>query len=63
VYKHLRLAGQIIRYGRFRYQLKRDPEAKNYMDVALTPVLEEDTSKLELLKVLNNPKPEHVTAG
>jgi hypothetical protein len=33
------------------------------MDVALTPVQEEDTSKLELLKVLNNPKPEHVTAG
>ena len=63
VYKHVRLAGQIIRYGRFRYQLKRDPEAKNYMDVALTPVLEEDTSTLELLKVLNNPKPEHVTAG
>jgi radical SAM superfamily enzyme YgiQ (UPF0313 family) len=63
VYKHVRLAAQIIRYGRFRYQLKRDPEAKNYMDVALTPVLEEDTSKLELLRVLNNPKPEHVTAG
>jgi hypothetical protein len=63
VYKHVRLAGKIIRYGRFRYQLKRDPEAKNYMDVALTPVLEEDTSTLELLKVLNNPKPEHVTAG
>ena len=63
VYKHVRLAGQIVRYGRFRYQLKRDPEAKNYMDVALTPVLEEDTSTLELLKVLNNPKPEHVTAG
>jgi radical SAM superfamily enzyme YgiQ (UPF0313 family) len=63
VYKHVRLAAQIVRYGRFRYQLKRDPEAKNYMDVALTPVLEEDTSKLELLKVLNNPKPEHVTAG
>jgi radical SAM superfamily enzyme YgiQ (UPF0313 family) len=63
VYKHVRLAGQIVRYGRFRYQLKRDPEAKNYMDVALTPVLEEDTSTLELLKVLNNPKPEHVAAG
>ncbi|HXE64203.1 MAG TPA: radical SAM protein [Bryobacteraceae bacterium] len=63
VYKHVRLAGQIVRYGRFRYQLKRDPEAKNYMDVALTPVLEEDSSTLELLKVLNNPKPEHVTAG
>ena len=42
-------------------QLKRDPEAKNYRDVALTPVLEEDVSTLELLKVLNNPKPEHAT--
>jgi radical SAM superfamily enzyme YgiQ (UPF0313 family) len=63
IYKHARLAGQIVRYGRFRYQLKRDPEAKNYMDVALTPVQDEDTSTLELLRVLNNPKPEHVAAG
>ncbi|HVY93219.1 MAG TPA: radical SAM protein [Bryobacteraceae bacterium] len=63
VYKHIRLAAQIVRYGRFRYQLKRDPEAKNYMDVALTPVQEEDTSKLELLRVLNNPKPEQVAAS
>ncbi len=57
VSKHVRLASQIIRFGLFRYQLKRDPEAKNYMDVALTPVLEEDTSTLELLRVLNDPKP------
>lgn len=60
VYKHVRLAGQIIRFGRFRYQLKANPEAKNYRDVALTPVLEEDTSTLELLRVLHDhPKPEH----
>jgi radical SAM superfamily enzyme YgiQ (UPF0313 family) len=60
VYKHVRLAGQIIRFGRFRYQLKADPEAKNFRDVALTPVLEEDTSTLELLRVLHDhPKPEH----
>ncbi len=58
IYKHVRLAGQIIRFGRFRYQLKADPEAANYRDVALTPVLEEDTSTLELLRVLNNSKPE-----
>jgi radical SAM superfamily enzyme YgiQ (UPF0313 family) len=58
VYKHARLAAQIVRFGRFRYQLKRDPEAKNYRDVALTPVLEEDTSSLELLRVLNNPRAE-----
>ncbi len=60
VYKHVRLAGQIIKFGRFRYQLKADPEAKNFRDVALTPVLEEDTSTLELLRVLHDhPKPEH----
>src|SRR5580704_2602196 len=60
VYKHVRLAGQIIKFGRFRYQLKADPEAKNYRDVALTPVQEEDVSTLELLRVLpNHPKPEH----
>jgi radical SAM superfamily enzyme YgiQ (UPF0313 family) len=62
VYKHLRLAAQIIRFGRFRYQLKRDPEAKNYRDVALTPVLEEDTSTLELLRVLNDAKSEPAAA-
>jgi len=60
VYKHVRLAGQIIKFGRFRYQLKADPEAKNFRDVALTPVLEEDTSTLELLRVLHDhPKTEH----
>ena len=60
VYKHARLAGQIVKFGRFRYQLKGDPEAKNYRDVALTPVLEEDTSTLELLRVLqDHPKAEH----
>ena len=60
--KHVRLAAQIVRFGLFRYQLKRDPEAKKYMDVALTPVLEEDTSTLELLRVLHDPKPEPVGA-
>jgi radical SAM superfamily enzyme YgiQ (UPF0313 family) len=60
IYKHVRLAAQIIKFGRFRYQLKSDPEAKNFRDVALTPVLEEDTSTLELLRVLHDhPKPEH----
>ena len=63
VWKHLRLAGQIIRFGRFRYQLKRDPESKHYRDVALTPVQEEDVTTLELLRVLNNPAPEKAGIG
>ena len=58
VYKHVRHAAQIVRFGRFGYQLKRDPEAKNYCGIALTPVIEENTSTLELPRVLNNPKTE-----
>lgn len=38
LYKHAKLAGLIWHYGAFRKQLKRDPEAVNYMDLALTPV-------------------------
>jgi hypothetical protein len=38
VYKHVTLAGMIWRYGRFRMRLKHNPDASNYMDLALTPV-------------------------
>ena len=37
VYKHMKLAGMILRLGRFRRQLKRDPRARNYLDIAITP--------------------------
>ena len=37
VYKHIKLAGMILRLGRFRRQLKRDPSARNYLDIAITP--------------------------
>jgi hypothetical protein len=37
VYKHLKLAGMIWRFSRFRRQLKRDPDARNYTDSALAP--------------------------
>ena len=33
--KHLKLARLIWRYGRFRRQLKRDPDARKYSDLAL----------------------------
>ena len=36
--KHITLAGLVWRYGRLRRRLKRDPEARNYTDLALTPV-------------------------
>jgi radical SAM superfamily enzyme YgiQ (UPF0313 family) len=36
--KHIKLARLIWRFGRFRLRLKRDPNASNYTDVALTPI-------------------------
>jgi radical SAM superfamily enzyme YgiQ (UPF0313 family) len=35
--KHFKIAGLIIRLGRFRRQLKRDPHAGNYTDSAIAP--------------------------
>jgi len=48
VYKHIKLAQLILRYGAFRRQLKRDPEAPNYTDIALTPVEEDHSEEMEL---------------
>jgi hypothetical protein len=51
LHKHLRLAGLIWRYGRFRQRLKRDPNRLTYTDVALTPVAEEDFDSFEMFTV------------
>jgi hypothetical protein len=37
IYKHIKLAGMILRLSRFRRQLKLDPGARNYLDIAITP--------------------------
>ena len=42
IYKHLKLAKQVWRLGRFREQLRNNPEARNYTDLALTPVADEE---------------------
>lgn len=44
--KHITLAQLVWRYGRFRRQLKRDPNARNYTDVALMPVSDEDSGNV-----------------
>ena len=46
--KHLRVAKQIWHFGRFRQQLKRDPQARDYMDLALTPVVEDEFDSFEM---------------
>ncbi len=49
VIKHAAMAGMIFKYHRIRQKLRLDPNAKNYMDEALTPVSAEDASTRDLL--------------
>jgi hypothetical protein len=46
--KHLGLLWQIIRLGSFRWRLKQNPEARNYTDLALTPVLDDEFDAYEM---------------
>ena len=48
LYKHFRLAQAIWRYRPFAKRLRRDPAARNYTDVALTPVADEEYESLAL---------------
>ena len=48
LYKHFKLAQAIWRYMPFAKRLRRDPAARNYTDVALTPVADEEFETLDL---------------
>ena len=48
VYKHLRIAKQVIHFARFRYKLKADPTARQYTDLALTPVAPDEFDAFEM---------------
>jgi len=49
LYKHVKLAALVWRYGGFRRRLKRDPNARSYSDIALTPVDEDRSEETELV--------------
>lgn len=51
VYKHVKLAQLVWRFGRFRMALKRDPDAGNYTDLALTPVVGHELDSLDLFTI------------
>jgi hypothetical protein len=36
----------VWRYGKLRRQMKRDPNALNYTDLALTPVTDDDSEEM-----------------
>ena len=48
VAKHLKLSRQIWRLGMFRQHLKRDPNARLYSDLALTPVVADEFDAYEM---------------
>ena len=56
VYKHVKLAQAIWRFGLFRRSLKKDPNARNYSDIALTPVAEDEFESFELFTVTDAAK-------
>jgi radical SAM superfamily enzyme YgiQ (UPF0313 family) len=63
VRKHITLAGLVWRYGKLRRQLKRDPNARYYTDLALTPVTEDDSEEMFVTSGHAHAKPALVTLG
>lgn len=50
IYKHYKLGRAVLRYYGLARSLRRDPSARHYMDVALTPVVDEDFDSFEMFK-------------
>jgi radical SAM superfamily enzyme YgiQ (UPF0313 family) len=48
IYKHIKVAQAILRYRPFAVKLRKDPNAKNYMDTALTPVTDDEFDSFEI---------------
>ncbi len=56
VYKHLYLLALVARYGSFRQLLKRNKNARDYTDLSLTPVVEDEYDALEMFAVTDSAK-------
>ncbi len=48
---HIRFLALAWRLGRYHRQIKNDPNARDYMDLALTPVTEEEMDELDMFTV------------
>lgn len=48
IYKHVKLAQAVCRYYGLAYRLRRDPAARQYTDLALTPVVDNEFDSLEM---------------
>ena len=51
---HVRVAGMVWRMARVRRSIKRDPNARAYMDTALAPVADDDVDTLEMFSVTDS---------
>jgi Radical SAM superfamily len=56
LYKHFKLGQAIWRYRGFVERLKKDPDARKYTDVALTPVVDDDFDSFEMFKASESAK-------
>ena len=54
--KHIQLGKAIWKYRKIAIELKRDPEARNYKDLALTPVADDDFDSYELFSATDAAK-------
>ena len=48
VVKHVRVAGVVLRLGKLRLEIKHSKNARDYMDQALTPVVDGDLDDLDM---------------
>ena len=62
-FKHFKMAQLAWRFHWFKKRLERDPDARNYTDVALTPDSETDTEMLEMLGQHLAPATEPIAIG
>jgi len=51
IWKHVQIGRVVWRMARIRRELKRNPNARNYTDTALTPVTDEEIDTLEMFNV------------
>ncbi len=56
VYKHLYLFALVVRYGAFRQFLKMSKSTKDYTDLSLTPVEDDEYNELEMFAVTDSAK-------
>ena len=54
IIKHVRVTGMVWRMARVRRSIKRDPNARTYMDTALAPVADDDVDTLEMFSVTDS---------